>query len=66
MRAKRWNSGKRKEAAIARQQHGKLISAAKNQHAMMEVLLEVVFSMLSLPRLYTEDQQQSLKRRLHF
>jgi hypothetical protein len=28
--------------------------------------LEVVFSMLSLPRLYTEDQQQSLKRRLHF
>jgi ribosome-interacting GTPase 1 len=57
MTAESWNSGKRKEAVIARQQHGKHIPVATNQHATMEVLLEVVFSMLSLRRLYIDDQQ---------
>jgi hypothetical protein len=43
---------------VARQQLSKCISAAMNQHATIEELLEVVFSMQSLPRLYNEDQQQ--------
>jgi hypothetical protein len=45
---------------IARQQHGKHVSAAKNQHSTIEELLEVVFSVWSVPRLYSEDQWNKL------
>jgi hypothetical protein len=37
---------------IARQQHGKHISAAVNQHPTIEELLETVFSAWSMPKGY--------------
>jgi hypothetical protein len=50
----------REEAAIAMQQHSEHVSAAMNQHATTEELLEVVFSVWSTPRLYSEDEQEKL------
>jgi hypothetical protein len=38
--------------ATARHQCGKHISAAMNQHATIEELLESLFSVWSMPRLY--------------
>jgi hypothetical protein len=48
------------EAAIARQRRGKHVSAATNQHATIEGVLEAVFSVWSVPRLYSEDQREKL------
>jgi hypothetical protein len=42
------------EMAVARQRRGKHVSASTDSDETMEY---VVFSMLSLPRLYSEDQQ---------
>jgi hypothetical protein len=44
------------KAAVARQRRGKHISAATNKHATTDELMEVAFSIPSLPRLYSEDQ----------
>jgi hypothetical protein len=53
------------DAAISRQWNDEHVSAAKNQHATIAELLEAVFSMQSLPRLYGEDQREKLiSRRL--
>jgi hypothetical protein len=43
------------ETAIARQRHGKHVSVAVDMHATVEELLEAVFSMWSVPRLYNEN-----------
>jgi hypothetical protein len=43
-----------RHGAIARQWHGKHISTAMNQHARIEELLEIMFSMLSVLRLHNE------------
>jgi hypothetical protein len=51
------------EVAIAKQWHGKHVSTAVNQHATIEELLEAVFSMQSVPRLYSEDQWEKLVSR---
>jgi hypothetical protein len=48
------------EAAIARQQDSKHVSAAMNQDATTEELLEVVYSVQSVLRLYNEDQWKKL------
>jgi hypothetical protein len=40
--------------ADARQQRGKHASKVMNTHATIEELLEVVFSVPSVPRLYSE------------
>jgi hypothetical protein len=50
MMAESQNSGT-KEAVIAKQWCGKHISAAVNQRATVEELLEAVFSVWSTPRL---------------
>jgi hypothetical protein len=44
------------EAAVARHWRGKHVSAATNQHATIEELLEAVFSVQSVPGLYSKDQ----------
>jgi hypothetical protein len=44
------------KTSIARQWLGKHIPAATNMHTTEE-LLEALFSMLSMSRLYNEDQQ---------
>jgi hypothetical protein len=41
---------------IARQQYGKHVSVVINNHTTTEELLEVLFSMWKLPRLYKEIQ----------
>jgi hypothetical protein len=51
------------DAAIARQQRRKQVSAATNRHATIEELLEVVFSLWCMQRLYSEDQQEKLVSR---
>jgi hypothetical protein len=45
-------------AAIARRQRGKDFSAATNQPATMDELLEAVFSVWSAPRIYSDDQSE--------
>jgi hypothetical protein len=50
---------KQEEVATATQWHGKHVSTAMNQKATIEELLEVVFSVWSALRLYSEDQQKS-------
>jgi hypothetical protein len=42
------------EAAVARQRRLKQVSSATNKHATTEELLEAVFSIPSLPRLYSD------------
>jgi hypothetical protein len=54
---------KQEEAAIATQWHGKHVSTAMNLQATIKELLEVVFSVWSALRLYSEDQQQKLVSR---
>jgi hypothetical protein len=44
--------------SIARQWLGKHNSAAMNMHIMAEELFGVVFSMWSVPRLYSEHEQE--------
>jgi hypothetical protein len=51
------------KAAIARQRCRKQASAATNRHGTIEELLEAVFSMMSVTRLYSEDQQEELVSR---
>jgi hypothetical protein len=43
------------DPTIAGQQHGKLVSMAMDMHETIEELLDMVFSMPSLPRLYNKD-----------
>jgi hypothetical protein len=43
---------------IVRQRLGKHVSAVTNNHAITEELLEAVFSMQSLPRLYKKNQME--------
>jgi hypothetical protein len=57
MTAERRNNGRRR-AATARRQHGKHFSAAMNQHATIEGLLEAVFSVKSELRLYNENWRE--------
>jgi hypothetical protein len=42
------------ETVVGRQQMGTRVSAARNQHATIEELLETVFYMQSVLRLYNE------------
>jgi hypothetical protein len=46
------------ETVIARQWLGKHASVAKDMHATMEELLDVVFSMWSVPRLYNDKREK--------
>jgi hypothetical protein len=48
------------EAEVPRQRLDKEVSAATDTHAEVEELFEAVFSMLSLPRLYSEGHQEKL------
>jgi hypothetical protein len=48
----------KKENRCARQQSGKHFFTAMNQYAIIEELLEAVFSMWSVPMLYNNDHQQ--------
>jgi hypothetical protein len=48
------------EVVIAGQWHGKHVSVATTQHVTIRELLEVVFSMQSVLRLYSEDQWEKL------
>jgi hypothetical protein len=43
------------EAAIIRQRRGKHVSAAANQNATIEELLEAVFSVRSAPGIYSDE-----------
>jgi hypothetical protein len=47
------------EVAIGKHQRSKNIAAAIDGDARIEEPLEVAFSLWSMPRLYTEDQQQA-------
>jgi hypothetical protein len=47
-----------KEAAIAKQRDGRHLSSAKNKHLTIEELLEAVFLMRSVSRLYIEAQRK--------
>jgi hypothetical protein len=51
------------EAVIARLRHGKHASAATNQHATIEELLQTVFSVWSTQRLYSKEQRRKLVSR---
>jgi hypothetical protein len=46
------------EVVIARQQSGKHVSTVINQNTTTEELLEVVFSVWYMPKLYSEDQHE--------
>jgi hypothetical protein len=48
------------EMAFARQQLDKHMSTVTDTHAAVEELLEIMFSVWSLPRLYREDTQEKL------
>jgi hypothetical protein len=49
------------EAPVVRPWLNKLVSIAMNQHTSTKELLETVFSMRSMPRLYIEDEQGKLE-----
>jgi hypothetical protein len=51
------------DAVVARQRCGKNLSAAMNEQATVEELLEAVFSMQSVPKPYSENQQEKLVRK---
>jgi hypothetical protein len=57
MTAESQNSGTRR-----RKRGGKHVSTATNQHGTREELLEDVFPVRALPRLYSEAQQQQSNR----
>jgi hypothetical protein len=44
------------DAVCARQWHGKDMSAAKDTHTIIPELLEIMFSMGSVMRLFREDE----------
>jgi hypothetical protein len=46
--------------SITRERNSKHVSAVTNNHAKTEELLEAVFSMLSVPRLYKKNQWEFL------
>jgi hypothetical protein len=46
-------------AAIARQRRGEHVSATTNERAAVEAPSEAVFSMRSVPRLYSGDEQEN-------
>jgi hypothetical protein len=46
----------RNSAAISRQRPGKHVASAKDRHAEIKEMLEAVFPMWSVLRLYSEDQ----------
>jgi hypothetical protein len=48
------------ETAIARQRLCKRVFAARNRQATIEEMFEAVFSVLSGPRLHSEDQRETL------
>jgi hypothetical protein len=48
------------DVAVARLRRGKYVSAATNQHARRGQLLEAVFSVLSAPKLYSEEKREVL------
>jgi ribosome-interacting GTPase 1 len=48
------------EMAVARQRHFKYLFAAANKHAAIEKLLEAVFSVSPVPRLYNKEQSEML------
>jgi hypothetical protein len=50
------------ETAVARKLHGKHISSVTNTHATIEELLEAVFSLRSVPRLYKESAWWPMRR----
>jgi hypothetical protein len=50
------------EVAIARPWCGNDLSTATNQHAIIEELLEVVFSVWFAVRQYSKDQREKLMR----
>jgi hypothetical protein len=50
--------------AVARQRINKKISAIFDTHATMEEILDKVLSMLSMSRLYNEDDQEVGSRQL--
>jgi ribosome-interacting GTPase 1 len=52
------------ETAVAMQRMGKHASAATNQHAAIEELLEMVFYMQSVERLYTRTKEKSLQNKV--
>jgi hypothetical protein len=61
MTSKTWNSG-RIDGAIDRQQCGKHTLSAMNQHTTIEGLLEAVFCMRSMLRLYVYTEDRPLVR----
>jgi hypothetical protein len=46
--------------AIAKQRHGKQVSAAKNGRTTVREPMELMSSTQSMPRIYKEDWQQQL------
>jgi hypothetical protein len=48
----------RMDVVTGKQQHSKHITTATNQHATTEELLEIIFSMWSMPLLYNEAISQ--------
>lgn len=46
-------NAKQEMTVITKQRHVKQVSAATNQHGATEEVLEVVFAMRSVPRLYS-------------
>jgi ribosome-interacting GTPase 1 len=51
------------ETAIVRQWHGRCVSIAMNSHAAIEELLEAVFSLQFLLKLYSKNQGKKLLSR---
>jgi hypothetical protein len=50
------------ETTVARQRLDKHVSTAMDMHAKLEELLETVFSMQSVPMLYSKDEQGKLSQ----
>jgi hypothetical protein len=59
MRAESRNSGKNK-VAIARKRRGEHMTAATNKHSKIEELLDTLFSMRFMPKLYGEHHRKKL------
>jgi hypothetical protein len=62
MTAESWNS-LTIDMAISRQRRGKHVSAAMNKHTIMEEFLEAIFSVWSVPWLYSGGSRQSVMSR---
>ena len=48
------------DATIARKRHSNYVSAAISKHETTEELLEAMFAMWSMPRLYSDDKRGKL------